>query len=467
MPDVLTPAAPRATTRAPAGPWLVFAVIAVGVFMAQLDLFIVNVAFPAIERDFAGSSNGSLSWVLNAYAVVFAACLVPAGRLGDLLGRRRTFELGLAVFALGSLGCAAAFSLPVLVGARAVQAVGAALIVPTSLGLLMHAFPSERRAGAVGAWAAVGSVAAASGAPLGGLLVGIDWRLIFLVNLPLAAGALIAAHTRLPEVRHPETGGLPDLVGIALLVCGVGGLVLCIVEGPDWGWDSPAFVAGTLAALGVLGVFLRRCATHAAPVVELSLLTLRPFAVANVVMFLFFAAFGAMLLLCVLFLTGPWGYTPLTAGLMIAPGPLLVGVVALNTKRIVPRLGTRAVVTVGSLLVAAGGAWWAWRLGPAPDYAGAFLPGLLIAALGIGVTQASVFGLAAVVLPANRFATGSGVLNMSRQIGLALGVAILVALLGPAPGVTDFRRGLAEMITCATLAALAATRLPGRVIRDA
>src|ERR1700754_5185429 len=130
---------------------VVFAVIAVGTFMAQLDLFIVNIAFPSIRHDFAGTSNASLSWVLSAYAIVFAACLVPAGRLGDLLGRRRTFDLGLVVFAAGSLGCAAAPGVGVLVAARALQAVGAALVVPTSLGLLLHAFPASARAGAVGA----------------------------------------------------------------------------------------------------------------------------------------------------------------------------------------------------------------------------------------------------------------------------------------------------------------------------
>src|SRR6201999_2025525 len=132
----------------------------------------------------------SLSWVLSAYAIVFAACLVPAGRLGDLVGRRRTFDLGLVVFALGSAGCAAAPGVAVLVAARAVQAVGAALIVPTSLGLLLHAFPPSERTGAVGAWASVGAVAAASGPPLGGALVEASWRWIFIVNLPLALGAL-------------------------------------------------------------------------------------------------------------------------------------------------------------------------------------------------------------------------------------------------------------------------------------
>jgi EmrB/QacA subfamily drug resistance transporter len=428
------------------GRWLVFGVIAVGVFMAQLDLFIVNIAFPAIENDFSGASNGSLSWVLNAYAVVFAACLVPAGRLGDLLGRRRTFDLGLVVFGIGSAGCAAAPSLAVLVAARAVQAIGAALIVPTSLGLLLHAFPRQHRAGALGAWASVGSVAAASGAPLGGLLVEADWRLIFLVNIPLAAGALICSRAWLAEVRHPEDGRLPDGPGIALLIAGIGSLVLCIVKGGDWGWDSATFVIGVVAALAILAVFLRRCATHPAPVVELSLLALRPFAVANGVMLTFFAAFGAMLLICVLFLTGTWHYQTVTAGVMIAPGPLTVAAVALNAKRIVPIFGPRAVVAGGSLLLAAAGMLWIALLDQAPDYAGHFLPGLELAALGIGVTQASLFTVAAGVLPGHRFATGSGVLNMSRQIGLALGVAVLVALLGSSPHMHEFRLGFGALL---------------------
>lgn len=442
----------------------VFAVVGVGVFMAQLDLFIVNIGFPAIERDFSGSSTSSLSWVLNAYAVVFAACLVPAGRLGDLLGRRRTFDLGLIVFGVGSAGCAAAPSLALLVAARVVQAVGAALIVPTSLGLLLHAYPAAQRAAAVGAWASVGSVAAASGAPLGGVLVEIDWRLIFLVNIPLAVAALIASRRVVAEVRHPEDGRLPDLVGIALLVLGVGGLVLCIVQGSTWGWGSPAFLGGAIASLFALLVFLRRCATHPAPVVELSLLALRPFAVANAAMFLFFAGFGAMLLIAVLFLTGPWGYSPITAGVMIAPGPLVVAAVALNTKRLVPRFGARAVAISGGVLLAAGSAWWLWQMDTSPDYLGHFLPGLMVAALGIGVTQAVLFGVAAGVLPSDRFATGSGVLNMSRQIGLALGVAVLVALLGSTPTLHGFEHGWIEVICAGLLSATLASLLPGHAV---
>jgi EmrB/QacA subfamily drug resistance transporter len=444
----------------------VFAVIAVGVFMAQLDLFIVNIAFPAIESDFAGSSNGSLSWVLNAYAIVFAACLVPAGRLGDLLGRRRTFEIGLAVFALGSAGCAAAPSLGVLVAARIVQAIGAALLVPTSLGLLLHAFPPEARAGAIGAWASVGAAAAASGPPLGGLLVEADWRWIFLVNLPLAAGALIASRRYVEEVKHPEEGGLPDLMGISLLVAGIGGLVLCIVKGPDWGWGSGEFVGGLALVTIALAAFVQRCRTHAAPVVELSLLTNRTFAVANGVMLLFFAGFGTMLLSSVLFLTGVWGEGTVTAGLMIAPGPAVVALLSFNVKHLLPRFGARALVTAGCLLVAAAAGWWAWQVDATPDYASEFLPGMLVGGVGVALSQASLFGAAAASLPAHRFATGSGVLNMSRQIGLAIGVAVLVAILGTSPGLSQFRSGWAEMISAAVLAASAALLLPGLAVRE-
>ncbi len=441
---------------------LAFVVVAVGVFMAQLDLFIVNIAFPSIASDFPGSTNGALSWVLNAYAIVFAACLVPAGRLGDLLGRRRTFELGLVVFAIGSAGCAAAPGVGVLVAARAVQAVGAALLIPTSLGLLLHGLPLAARAGTVGAWASVGAIAAASGPPLGGLLVDVDWRLIFLVNIPLAAGALVASWYVVEEVRHPEEAGLPDLFGIVLLVAGIGGLVLCIVEGGAWGWTSVAFVGGVLGSLALLAAFLVRCGSQPNPVVELPLLRIRPFGLANGAMLLFYAGFGAMLLNSVLLLTGPWQKSIVVAGLMISAGPLTVAVVSVQVRRLVPRFGARRVATAGCLLLAAGGGWWAAWIDATPAYVTHFLPGMVVGAIGVGLAQASLFGLTARVLPGNRFATGFGVLNMSRQIGLALGVAILVALLGTAPGIADFRLGYWEMVVAGVLAAAVAVALPGR-----
>ena len=440
----------------------VFAVIAVGAFMAQLDLFIVNIAFPAIQQSFPGSTPSSLSWVLNAYAIVFAACLVPAGRLADLLGRRRTFQLGLIVFAVASAACALAPTLAVLVAARAGQAGGAALLIPTSLGLLLHAVPPARRAGAIGAWVAVGAVAAAGGPGLGGLLVEVSWKLIFLVNLPLAVAALAGSWLLLDEVRHPEEGGLPDLAGIALLIAGIGGVTLAIVEGPRWGWGSAVWLATLAASALALAAFLRRSSSHRAPVVELSLLRARSFAVSNVVMLLYGIGFGAMLLLSVLFLTGEWGYSALRAGLGIAPGPLTVALLSLRVKHLVVRFGGRTVAVAGCVLLAAGAAWWLTRLGSEPAYLREFLPGMVVGGLGVALTQATLFGVVAVALPAHRFATGSGILNMSRQIGLALGVAILVALVGTEPSLHAFHRGYAEMLIASTVAGAAALLLPAR-----
>jgi EmrB/QacA subfamily drug resistance transporter len=462
MTDLAATPEPGAVDAGDPHRWSVFAVVVLGAFMAQLDLFIVNIAFPAISRDFPGVGSSTLSWVLNAYAIVFAACLVPAGRLGDLIGRRRTFELGVVVFAIGSAACAAAPSVAVLVVARVVQAIGAAMVIPTSIGLLLHVFPPAERAGATGAWASGAAIAASAGPPLGGLLVLLSWRWIFIVNLPLAAIALVGARRIVPEVRHAESGSTPDLPGIALLVAGIAGLVLAIVEGQSWGWGSAAFVLVLLGAVALLAIFLWRCGHHPSPIIELSLLRLRPFAAANAAMLAFYVGFGATLLGAVLFLTGIWHERTVIAGLEIAPGPVVVALLSGHVKRLVTRFGARAVAATGSLLLAAAGVWWVWRLGAQRDYAGAFLPGMLLGGLGVALTQATLYGVVAVVLPPHRFATGSGVLNMCRQISLALGVAVLVAILGASPDVADFHRGFELVAISGLAAAVIATLLPAR-----
>src|SRR3954468_23766152 len=223
----------------------VAAIVSVGVFVASLDLFIVNIAFPDLQRDFAGTSLASLSWVLNAYAIVFAALLVPAGRWADRVGRKRAFLGGLALFTAASAACAAAPSVGVLVAARIVQATGAAILTPASLGLLLPEFPPEKRGLAIGLWAAVGGTAAAAGPVIGGLLVELSWRWVFLVNVPVGIAAIVAGSRVLREIRE-EGAERPDLVGAGLLTGGVATLIAAIVEGPDWGWSDPR-VLGLLA----------------------------------------------------------------------------------------------------------------------------------------------------------------------------------------------------------------------------
>jgi EmrB/QacA subfamily drug resistance transporter len=412
---------------------LVTAIVVSGVFLASLDLFIVNIAFPDIARDFEGSSLSEMSWILNAYAIVFAALLVPAGRWSDRAGRKRGFLYGLALFTLASAVSAAAPTLEVLVGARVLQAAGAALMVPTSLGLLIPEFPAERRGAVVALWAAAGGVAAAAGPPIGGVLVEASWRWVFLINIPIGLVALVAGARSLREIRDPS-GERPDVLGAALLAGGIGSLTGAIVKGPDWGWGDPATVALFAAAALLVALLVQRSRTHAAPVVEPELVRIRSTAFANLAAMLFFAGFSALLLGSVLFLTGVWGESTLSAGLMVAPGPAMAALFSVPAGLLGERYGARVVGAAGAAIIALGAIWFTSVMGSEPDYAATFLPPFLLGGIGVGLAIPSITGVATAALPPTRFATGTALVGMSRQIGAALGVAVLVAIVGtPAP----------------------------------
>ena len=438
--------------------WQVLTLVSVATFVASLDLFIVNIAFPDIRADFGGASVGELSWVLNAYAIVFAALLVPAGRLADRAGRRRGFLGGLALFVLGSALCGLAPSVAALVAARVLQAAGAALLVPTSLALLLPEFEPRDRPAAIGIWAGVGAAAAAAGPPLGGLLVQLDWRLVFLVNLPVGAWALWRGARLLEETRDPDPHARPDWLGAALFATAIGALTLGFVQAPEWGWGDPRTVAAFAAAAAGGALFAVRCARHASPVVDPAMLRVRSFSMANVAAILFSAAFGAMLLSNVLFQTTVWDESILRAGLQLAPGPALAAVTAVISSRYTNRVGQRALITAGCTLFAAGMGLVLLLADETPDWATELLPGLVLTGIGVGLTLPSLNSAAAASLPPARFATGAAVLTMSRQLGIALGVAIFVAVLGtPAPSeVLDaFRAGWTFQIVAALLGALA------------
>jgi EmrB/QacA subfamily drug resistance transporter len=428
--------------------------VSVGVFMASLDLFIVNIAFPDIQRSFPGTSLSSLSWVLNAYAITFAALLVPAGRWADRAGRKRGFLFGLGMFSAASAACAAAPSVPFLIAARAVQATGAAFLLPTSLGLLLPEYPPEKRGAAVGIWAAVGGVAAAAGPPLGGLLVQAGWRWVFVVNVPIGIAALIAASGLLVEVRD-RAGARPDALGAAMFTIAIAALTLAIVKGPEWGWASARVLGlfGTAAVL-VAGVAVR-CVRHPAPLVEPVIARTRAIALANIGALLFFCAFGSLLLGSVLFLTSVWHESVLEAGLMIAPGPATAATFAFPGGVLGQRFGQRYVGFAGALLFASGGIWFRTHMGATPDYVADMLPAQLLGGAGVGLVLPTLSAAATGPLPSARFATGTAVLGMSRQLGSALGVAILVAIIGhPAPGelVGAFRDGWTFQIAAALTA---------------
>jgi len=445
--------------------WQVLLVTSVAVFMSFLDVTIVNIAFPDIRASFPAGSLGQLSWILNAYSIVFAAALVPAGRLADRFGRRRFFFVGTFVFLGASVACGAAGSVDMLIGARAVQALGGAMLVPASLGLLLPEFPLERRATATALWGATGAVAAATGPSLGGVLVDWQgWRAVFFVNLAIGLPALIPARRLLREAREPQTL-FPDMLGALVLAAGVGALALGIVQGPQWGWSSAPVVGAFCAAVLLLAVFFWRSARHRAPVIELSLFRVRSFTVANVGGFVFATGFFALLLCNVLFLTGVWHYSVLRAGVALTPGPLMAALSAPFGGRLSDRFGQRVVAVPGGLLFGSGALLFALITGPEASYARDFLAANLLTGVGVGLTFAA-FGSAAVAeLPRSRYATGGAINNCIRQIGAVLGISTLIVLLGtPTAGnaLHLFHRAWALIALTGCLAAVTGVAL-GRV----
>jgi EmrB/QacA subfamily drug resistance transporter len=413
-------------------PSLVLSIVCAGVVLASLDLFIVNVALPQIGRDFHLRAGGlaELSWVLNAYAIVYAALLILFGRIAERHRRDRAFLLGVAVFVAASAACGAASSLPMLVAFRVIQASGAALLTPASLGLILATFPPERRHGAVRTWTALGGVAAALGPVVGGLLVAGSWRWVFFVNVPIGLLALVIGWRRLPHVPgHPVPR--PNPLGALLITSGIGLLSLGLVKGDTWGWGDPRTLASLAAAVAAIALFAAHTAWDERPLIDRTLFKLRPFTGASVVAILFSAAFGAMLLSRVLWLQEVWHWSPLATGLAIAPGPIMVPVFSfLVAGRLTDRLGAGWVIGIGSTVFAVGIAWWAFAMSSRPDYVEQMLGGMLLTGIGVGLTLPTLMATGASSLPPHAFATGSAVVNMLRQLGLAIGVAVLIAVLG-------------------------------------
>jgi EmrB/QacA subfamily drug resistance transporter len=475
-----TPALPGAAPAAAAAPdtgrsprqvAAIVGVLALAVFMSSLDLFIVNLAFPYIGKQYAGTSLSELSWVLNAYTIVFAAVLVPAGRWADRVGRRRLFVAGLIGFTAGSLLCGLAPGVEALIVARVIQAAGAGLMVPASLSLLLAAVPAPARPRAIGTWAAIGALGAALGPVIGGALVQIDWRWVFWINLPVGLAATLLALRIVPESKDEQARGRPDVIGAVLLAASVGLIAYALVEAPTWGWGSAGFLGMLAAAVASGAAMVWRSHRHHSPVIELQLLRHRTFSGAFAASILYYAGFGAFVLNSVEFLTGVWHYSAVEAGLAIAPGPLMV----LPFARIVsPRLaawlgGPGRVAVLGCVVNAGGQALWLSQIQVHPAYLTHLLPAQLLGGAGVGLSIPTLLAAGSASLTPARFGTGSGILNMGRQVGTVLGVASLIAVLAHV-SVTDplaaFRHGLwliiaffvaAALIAAATLTRRAAT----------
>src|ERR1700745_1609248 len=342
----------------------VIGVLSLAVFMSSLDLFIVNLASPSSSRDYPGTSLSSLSWVLNAYTIVFAAVLVPAGRWADRIGRRRLFSGGLVLFSFGSVLCGVAPGVAALIAARVIQAVGAGAMVPASLSLLLAAVPPSVRPKALGTWSALGALGAALGPVIGGALVQVDWRWVFWINVPVGVAAVFLAARVVPESKDPNVSGRPDILGAGLLAAAVGLVALALVKATEWGWGSASFL-GLLAASVLCGTLMvYRSRRHHSPVIELELLRSRTFIGSFAASILYYAGFGAFVLSSVEFLTGVWHYSAVEAVRSSAPGPLMVLPFA---RLVAPRLtallgGPGRVAVIACFVNALAQALWLWRI---------------------------------------------------------------------------------------------------------
>ncbi len=444
----------KTTTRSTA----TLVVVSIAAFLASLDLFIVNIAFPDIRRAFHTADLGSMSWILNGYTLVFAAFLNPAGRLGDRYGHRRIFLGGLVVFTLGSAACGLSGSFAMLVAFRVLQAVGAAMLMPSSLALLMAAVPASRRAAAVSMWSAVAAMAAALGPPVGGLLVELSWRWIFFANVPVALLAMTAGPLVLTKTKGTGAG-IPDLFGALSLVLGVGALVWVLIELPALGLGTRVVVAG-VAAAGAIALAVWRSMRHPSPALDLAAVRVAPMWSSCLALLLFAAAFGAMLLGSVMLLTTVWGKTPAAAGLCLSPGPAVVVLVSFTVAgRLIGRAGVGAVAAIGAALYLVGIIIWLCRVGPNPNYLADFLPGQLFMGAGIGLVFPSLSAVTGLALPAPRWGAGSALTNTARQLGTVLGTAVLTMIYQPGVDLAAIRDGWAFIVIASGAAALVATAL--------
>lgn len=432
MSDVTGQASPAGAI--PWRAWQVLAITSFATFLGALDASIMFVAFPSIQETFSDVSAAQLSWVLNSYNIVFAALLVPGGRFADRIGRKRAFFFGIGIFTVSSAVAGSAVSPAMLIGARVVQAGGAALLFPSSLALVLREFPQSRRATAVGIWGAIGGLAAAIGPSLGALIIEVEsWRLAFFINLPVGI-AVIAVGTRTLAESREEDARIPDLFSVPLLIAGVASLALAIVQTEEWGWTDGRTLAAFAGAAVLIPVFILRSAMAAAPVLDLSLFRNHNYRIANTATLTFTIGFSAMFFGMVLFLTTVWDYSILQAGLLLSPGPVLAAIVGAAAGRLADRIGHRPIMVPGGIIYAIGGGWLLTQVTFEREILAVWLPSILLTGAGVGLVLPALSSAAAHGLPPHRFAVGSAVNVTIRQIGFVMGVALVIALLGtPAP----------------------------------
>jgi EmrB/QacA subfamily drug resistance transporter len=468
---VRPPASPS-TEYLYANKWRIWAVVMIGLFMALIDVTIVNISIPQLQRDL-GASVDTVSWVLNAYNITFAVLLVSMGRLADQFGRRRFFLLGMTIFTIGSLLCALSWSVNVLIAFRILQAVGAAILAPLALATTAMVFPPQQRGLGLALMAVVANGAAVLGPPIGGVLVELatwpwdaGWHWIFLINVPIGVLGIVLALRVLPETYDPHAGTDVDWWGMVTIGASVFCLTFALVEANNHGWGSPLIVSLFAAAVLLAGAFALTQRRGRHPMLTPGLVRNRQFMGASTSLLLFGVGMMGTLFMIVLLFVNLWSYTELEAALAITPVAVTAMLVSPLVGRFANRWQPRAfgvpalIVTAVALFSLAGlpaePSFWSacWRLSLLGLGVGAMFPAVTIGSMG------SIRG--------QELGLGSGIVNMSRQVGFAIGVALFVAVFTGAIDnrVADARQEVAALERDSALSAAQKARLEKRAFAD-
>ncbi len=438
-------------------PWPVFAACALSFYIVMFDLAVVNVAFPDILTDFE-ISRADGSWIVTLYNILFGSLLVVAGKTADRIGRRRVFLAGVTAFGLGALIASVSPGLPLLLVGRGIQGIGAALVSPAAIGLLVAAFPLELRTQTMAKFGAIGALGVSSGPSMGAAVIQVtNWRAAFWIPLLLSIALLVLSVRVLSESPTSPSSEPTDYLGAGIITGGLAALVLGVSRSGVWGWTNPATLGSIGVGLVAIVAFVYRQQHHPDPVVDLTLFRSRSFTIASFSGFIFFGGYGAYNLNNVLFLRQAWSYSVLQAGLLALIGPVTVAALAPSAGRLAARVGFRLPAVVGALIVTAAALALGTSFDETPQPA-RYMAYVFTLGVGIAGFMATNIGAAVAELPPNRLSIGGAVSNAMRQVGAALGVAILVAVVGapssPAELVAAYSRGYVLVAGVMLMAAL-------------
>jgi EmrB/QacA subfamily drug resistance transporter len=415
------------TTRSDRRKWLVLVAMVFGLFMPMLDNLVVNVALPTIQRELGAGVSG-LQWIIDAYTLTFASFMLTGGALGDLYGRKRFFMLGLGVFTLGSLMCGLSGSTEQLIAFRALQGLGAAMLLPGSLSIITATFSGKERGAAIGIWAAMSGLAIAIGPVVGGFLVEhVSWESIFFINVPIGIIGLTMTALVVRESRDPSKSRRLDPGGLVTGTAGLFFLVFGLIEGNDRGWTNPVIVGSFVLSALLLAVFFWIEAHRESPMLPLRFFRIPTFWASNVVAAtVFFALFGTVFFLT-LYMQNVLGYSPMQAGVRLLAFSAVMLVVAPTAGRLSDRYGSRWFMTVGTLLAATGMALFL-RTEVDSSYATVLLPAFLVLAAGMAMTMTPMTAAVMGSVPIQNAGVASAATNTSRELGGVFGIALLGAV---------------------------------------